>query len=161
MSRRSKSLALAAGAAVLAAFPGGAVADPIQDPVLIGPNQFFVGLVNGLPSEAAIQMGCFGPLRPGETGHPLAGQTVEVQLAPGLADGFTGNASRIAATLSSPSAITAPVILGKFSSYFVAAPISTSLRLPCAGSGSVAFRPLGGGSKARPSIVKVSFAGQP
>lgn len=160
MLRRLMSLAAAVGAGAIAACPGTALARPVQDPLPIGPNQFFVGLVNGTSSNAVIQMACFGPVHPGQMGHPFAGQTVEVQRNL-EGPGFTGKAHRIAATLSSPEATNVSVTLGRFSSYFVAAPISTALRLPCYGSGNVAFRPVGGGSKARAAIVDVFFEGQP
>jgi hypothetical protein len=160
MLRRLMFTALALSVGAIAAFPGAAFAGPVQDPVPIAPNQLFVGLVNGTSSSAVIQMACFGPVHPGQTGHPFAGQTVEVQRSL-EGPGFTGKARRIAATLSSPEATTVAVTLGKFSSYFVAAPIPTALRLPCYGSGSVAFRPVGGRSKARAAIVDVFFEGQP
>ena len=155
--------AVAVSAGALAACPGAALARPVQDPVPIGPNQLFVGLVNGTSSNAVIQMACFGPTRPGETGHPFAGQTIEVQPNLDQPGGFTGNARRIAARLSFPAPAPAPVALtlATFSNYFVPAPISTALRFPCYGSGSVAFRPVNGGSKARAAVVEVSFAGQP
>ncbi len=47
----------------------------------IGPNQYFAASVNGetgIISPAVIKMACFGPIRPGQMGHPMAGQTVEV-----------------------------------------------------------------------------------
>jgi hypothetical protein len=46
----------------------------IIDPAVIGPNQYFSGVVNGHTGHATINMACFGPIRPGQTGHPLAGQ---------------------------------------------------------------------------------------
>jgi hypothetical protein len=161
MLRRFMFAAVAVSAGAMAACPGAALASPVQDPVPIGPNQLFVGLVNGTSSNAVIQMACFGPTRPGQTGHPMAGQTVEVQPNLEGPGGFTGNARRIAARLSSPASTTAGLNLATFSNYFVPAPISTALRFPCFGSGSVAFRPVNGGSKARAAIVEVSFAGQP
>src|SRR5271165_3243871 len=77
-------------------------AGQVQDPVPIGPNQSFVGLVNGSRSNAVIEMACFGPSQPGEYGHPLAGQTLEVNpvgaVANPVAWGFTGTARQIEAT---------------------------------------------------------------
>jgi hypothetical protein len=79
----SRVLSVTAAAAALAVFPGVAVATPargpVSDPVAIGPHESFVGDVNGAISNGVIQMGCFGPVRPGEMGHPLAGQSSEVQ----------------------------------------------------------------------------------
>ncbi len=77
--RRVAFLACGATLAIaLAAAPVGAQL-PLGGP--IGPNQVFGALVNGstgYPSPATIRMACFGPIRPGQTGHPLPGQTVEV-----------------------------------------------------------------------------------
>jgi hypothetical protein len=47
--------------------------------VLVGPNQFFAGLVNGSPGKAIIHVACFGPTSVRELGHPLPGQTLEVE----------------------------------------------------------------------------------
>lgn len=152
--------------AVLALSPA-AVAAAVSDPVPIGPDQNFLGQVNGASSNAVIQMGCFGPVRPGETGHPLAGQSTDVELvnpasASPVRPGFTGHASEIKAVLTWPSPTsTLPVVLGTFKDYFVKAPISTSLNLPCGGSGRVTFVPVNGGPTAVPWRETVSFVGQP
>lgn len=159
MLRRLMLGAVAVSAGALGSAPGAVLASPIQDPVPIGPNQMFVGLANGTSSDAVIDIACFGPIHPGQTGHPMAGQTVEVQANFGGPDGgFTGNARRIIARLSfrAPTRMAIPV--ATFSNYFLAAPISTALTFPCSGSGSVAFRPVHGGSGARPAVVKISFA---
>ncbi len=52
-------------------------------------------MINGTDGNTVtpipIQMGCFGPLTPGETGHPLRGQTLAVhQLFPPVASGSLG-----------------------------------------------------------------------
>lgn len=161
MSRRLMFAAAAISAGAVAVCTGAALAKPVQDPVPIGPNEGFVGLVNGTSSNAVIRMACFGPIRPGQTGHPMGGQTVEVQLNLEQPAGFTGNGHRIAATLSFPAPTPVSASLATFSNYFVPAPISTALRFPCFGSGSVAFRPVKGGSRARAAVVGVSFVGQP
>lgn len=143
-----------------------ALAQPavVQGPVPIGPHEPFVGFVNNASSNAIIRMACFGPIRPFQMGHPFSGQTVEVRLSPNLSGpGFTGNAHRIAAVASypTPSATPAATVLATFQNYFVPAPISTALSLPCGGSGSVTFAPVNGGAMARPAVVGVSFVGQP
>ena len=164
MGRMMLAAALAAGASAVGAGFAAAQSSVVQDPVPIGPNQPFLGSVNGVSSNAVIRMACFGPVHPGETGHPMAGQTVEVRFSSAQAGpGFTGTARRIAAVLSYPTPVANPVatVLATFSSYYVPAPISTALTLPCYGSGRVTFSPLNGGAKARAAVVKVSFVGQP
>jgi hypothetical protein len=62
----------------------------------VGPHQYFSGVVNGHTAQATIRMACFGPIRPGQTGHPFTGQTVEAVLdpVPTARDvGFTGSAA--------------------------------------------------------------------
>jgi hypothetical protein len=133
-------------------------------PSPIGPNQLFNGLVNGSSGSAVIRMACFGPIRPGQTGHPFAGQTVAVSRALEAGPGFTGLADSIAATLFYPSPVAGTgtaVALAVFRYYNLPAPISTALNLPCAGRGSVVFNPVLGGPSARPAVVRVYFVGQP
>jgi len=135
----------------------------VQDPVLIGPNQSFVGLINNSSSKATIEMACFGPSRPGEYGHPLAGQTLEVKqvglvTAP-LARGFTGTAREIQATYEISN--TLEILLADFSSYYAEAPLSTSLSLPCSGTAVIPFTPVEGGPRARPWKTTVTFVPQP
>lgn len=162
---------LAIGPAAAAATMG-----PIPSPPPIGPNQYFSGLVNGsdgITSPAIIKTDCIGPVTPGQTGHPTAGQTVEVVLAQptgaGGDLGYTGNANSIAAALAWPwpSATTAPAPVATFSSYNVAEPISTKLIVPCGGQGGMLFIPgsaISSGSAnppGRTATVVVTFEGQP
>jgi hypothetical protein len=104
-------------------------------------------------------MARFGPIHPGQTGHPMAGQTVEVQANFGGPDGGVhrqrppdhGNAVIPRADADGhPS--------GDVRQLLPCCPSSTALTFPCSGSGSVAFRPVHGGSGARPAVVKASFA---
>jgi hypothetical protein len=170
VSAATAAASVAAAAAALAVFPGAAAAapvtgpGPVNDPVVIGPDESFVGDVNGAISNGTIQMGCFGPVRPGEMGHPLAGQSTEVQLNNLIAaTGFTGNADQIEAVLTfpQPTPVALPIVLGTFNYYYVKDPISTGLLLPCYGSGEVKFIPVNGGPLARPWDETVSFQGQP
>ena len=135
----------------------------VQDPVLIGPNQSFVGLVNNHSTNATIEMACFGPSRPGEYGHPLAGQTLEVKLVGPVTSAvplaFTGTAREIQATY--PISNTLEILLADFSSYYVQVPLSTSLTLPCTGTAVIPFTPVEGGPRARPWKTKVTFVPQP
>lgn len=96
--RRLVIVAVAVGA--LALCPGLAAA-AVQKPVPIGPDQSFIGLVNGAGSNGVIRMGCFGPSRPAQMGHPLAGQSIEVRPSAitAAAPAFTGKADQIDAVL--------------------------------------------------------------
>ena len=137
---------------------------PVHDPVVIGPHESFVGAVNGAIANGVIQMACFGPIHPGQLGHPMSGQSSEVELSSTVANaGFTGNAHQIDAfvTFNSPTAGAAVPVLGMYSFYYVPEPISTSLLLPCGGTGKVTYRPVAGGPHARPWVETVTFEGQP
>lgn len=134
-------------------------------------GEYFSGLVNGsdgITSAAVIQTNCFGPVQPGQTGHPLAGQSVEVELAkpPVSANGdigFTGNANSITAFLSwpYPASTTAPQLVAKFSDYYVKEPIPVTLTVPCGGQGAVTFTPASSSTTSRPATVVVTFLSQP
>ena len=143
--------------------PAAIASGQVQDPVLIGPNQAFVGLVNNRSSNAQIEMACFGPSWPGELGHPLAGQTLEVKLVgprtSAVPLAFTGAAREIQATYAiSP---TLEVLLAEFSSYYVQMPLSTSVTFPCSGTAVIPFAPVEGGPRARPWRTRVTFVPQP
>jgi len=154
-------LGVAVGAIALLGSVATAVGQ-VHDPAPIGPNQSFVGLVNNRSSKAIIEMACFGPSEPGEYGHPLAGQTLEVALSPltsAVPLAFTGAADEIDATYEISG--TLEVLLAEFSSYYVPAPLSTSLSFPCSGTGVIPFSPVEGGPRARPWNTKVTFLPQP
>jgi hypothetical protein len=157
---RYRSSAVAALALVAAAVPSAALAaTPVQDPVPVGPNETFIGLVNGKSSDALITMVCLGPVTPGETGHPLGGQSVEVEtvLPVASATGYTGSAGRqIDAEFDIPTAanINPPIVLN---SYFVKEAIPTTDVFPCSGSGAVTFVPLPTSATARSFTVSVTF----
>src|SRR5450755_4314973 len=152
--RQSHFLAvlLAAAAVGLGAAPVASAAVrplPVQDPVPIGQDQFFTGLVNGHPP---------GQATAGETGVPLEGQPVEVEPAaatsvtPDL--GYTGAARSITAALSTAVA----VLIGTFTSYYVKEDIPTDIRVPCSGTGTMVFAPAAGGTTAFPATLTVEFA---
>jgi len=136
----------------------------------IGPNQYFSASVNGqlgIGAPATIRMACFGPSRPGQTGHPIAGQTVEVFRPEVLVthEGFTGpNASSISAFFNAPPPSPATAAGNvSFTRYAVLKKIPTSLVLPCFGRGNVYFvpfprTPLG---PAMDAVVPVAYVGQP
>lgn len=163
MSRKLAAWLIAATAtAVAATTTTPAWADPIIDPAPIGPNQYFYGEVNDQAGHATIQMGCFGPIHPGQTGHPLAGQTVKVLPVPPPTTsdlGFTGSAAHaIDVRFPTPTAANTPVILRD---YAVSAAIPVSLTLPCYGTGKVALVPNPTSPTTQTATVMVSFIGQP
>ena len=148
----------------IALFGSAAIAvGQVQDPVLIGAHQAFVGLVNNSSSNATIEMACFGPSSPGEYGHPLEGQTLEVkQVGPvtsAVPLAFTGTARKIEATYAISN--TLEILLAEFSSYYVQMPLSTSLSFPCSGTAVIPFAPVEGGPSARPWKTRVTFVPQP
>ncbi|GAA0408618.1 hypothetical protein GCM10009530_71280 [Microbispora corallina] len=164
MSRKLVRFVPLTAAAVLAtalATAAPAVAGAV-DPAPIGPNQYFSGLVNGQSGTSTIKMACFGPVYPGQTGHPLAGQTVEVRRALSTSTtgvGYTGGAAKaIGVAFGNATSATAPIVL-RF--YGAPAEIPTSLNLPCYGSGTVSFVPAPSSPSARPATVTVNFVGQP
>ena len=63
---RRLSVGVAIGAISLFASAAVAAAQ-VQDPVPIGPNQSFVGLLNGSRSDAVIEMACLGRRSPAST----------------------------------------------------------------------------------------------
>jgi len=149
----------------------GAAAANAQAPggVRIRPNQIFGALVNGkngLSSPVAIQMACFGPEKPGQTGHPLAGQTVTVFLPVDVAGGFgnTGaNGHEIGAFFNAPppgagAAAGGPIFFHRYGTKKV----PTSEVLPCSGTGHVFFVPLPMSPGTEQIVViPVVYVGQP
>jgi hypothetical protein len=144
MSRRVV-LAVSAALALTMLVPGasGATTHP-----RIRPHQYFSGLVDGStghPTPAIVEVVCPGPAGgTGRTGHPLGGQTVEVERATAAISsaGYTGNrgtsVSVFFGALPPSGAAVGQVTLHR---YGVPAPIPTSLELPCSGSGVVGFLP--------------------
>lgn len=157
---RGRYPALAALVLAAAVVPSTAFATgPIQDPIAIGPNMPFVGLVNGVSSDAVITLACLGPITPGETGHPMAGQTVEVEtvLPVTSVDGNTGSAGKsIDVYLGADTAanINPPIV---FTSFFVKEPIPTTDVFPCSGSGVASFVPLPTSATARDYTMSIAF----
>lgn len=135
-----------------------AAADGV-DAAPIAPHQAFFGQVNGATQGAAIKVGCFGPVTPNETGHPLAGQTVDVLPAiavPVSADvGYTGeSAARVIVQFGSTASVGSVVSI---SAYGVRVAVPTSLNLPCYGLGKVVFVPSPTSPTARNSTVPVTY----
>lgn len=139
----------------------------------VGPKQYFTGVINGKDGNTVIpiiiRMACFGPIRPGETGHPASGQTLAVhQLFPPTPTGSlgqTGNDSEIGVFFGAPPpAAGAPrTAAGSvvFTRYDKPKPLPTSLTLPCAGTGTVWFTPIPVIPPSRSATAPVRFVGQP
>ena len=142
----------------------------------IGPDQFFTGVINGTAGNTStpvpIQMGCFGPLHPGETGHPLGGQTLAVhQLFPPAAAsslGRTGDDSTIDVFFGAPPPASGPLTRAGVTSHTVGfdhydrtKAIPRSLVLPCSGTGTVWFVPVPVVPPSQSQAVAVQFESQP
>ena len=113
----------------------------------IRPNQLFVGLVNGSTGAAGpaqIRVACPGPIRSGETTHPLAHQPLEV-LPPASTGANAGNTgaqgTRVSAVLGVPPASGTGAGFLTFRRYGVKKAIPTTLNVPCSGSGFITFVP--------------------
>ena len=164
--RRGMSLALVAGGIGLAALIGAVAAAPsvsAQSAVPIGPQQVFTGLVNGMHPTGTIKVFCPGPIRVGQTGHPVGGQTVGVRRAAAsttVGTGFTGSLGMsIVVSFASPVATgpgptTTPPIT--FTTYGTQ-PIPTSLTTPCRGRRAVIFSPRPTSKTARNAVVQVTY----
>jgi hypothetical protein len=151
---------VAAGMAVTAILgvAGTAGANPVQRP--IGPDQGFVGLVNDSTTHATVQVLCpGGPIRVGERGHPVAGQTIgvsDVEATTAVSVGFTGSLGRSIVASFTPATSTAAPGSVTFTRYGDEA-LPASLSLPCYGSATVLFVPRPTSPTARPSKVSVTF----
>ena len=165
MLHRAGVMAVAVIAVLAVGMPGVATARAGNR---IGPDQRFRALVNGhlgYSAPVAIRMACSGTVQPGQTGHPMAGQTVKVVLRAATAprDGFTGaNATSIEAFFGPPPPAAAtsagPVSFGRVG---VAKRIPTALVLPCSGTGQVTFVPLPmSPPTSRPAVVPISYLAQ-
>jgi hypothetical protein len=154
---RVATAAAAVVASLAAVVPATAArAEPVVSPV--GPNQYYVGVVNGTSDRAVIRMECPGPIpSPTRLGRPLPGQTVAVRQVPGVISnvGFTGSAGREIVAFFSPSASGDPSVV--LTAYGVNQEIRRSILLPCAGSGFVIFFARPFSSTTRSVTVPVTF----
>jgi hypothetical protein len=126
-----------------------------SDPAPVGPNQFFVGVVNDATVDARVEVLCDAS---GTTGHPRAGQNVAVLAALGAPNspaGFTGAAGKMIEV--GLGASTGPRAVLRLGFYQVPEPIPTSLVVPCTGSGTVSFAAAPASPTSRPATVKVTF----
>ncbi len=136
----------------------------------VGPKQYFTGVINGKPGNTTIpitiKMACAGHIHPGQTGHPLRGQTLAVhQLFPPASGslGYTGNDAKIGVFFTAPPPAAAQISTTTpvFTRYDRLKPLPTSLTLPCAGTGTVWFTPIPVVPPSRSATVPVRYVGQP
>ena len=164
MRTNVRRLLLPAAVALAAVGLAATTASAVIDPAPIGPNQFFVGDVNGVTANAVITTDCIGPVRPGQTGHPTGNQFVAVLPGPGstgpATQGFTGSAGNsVRAVLSPPiSSSNAPILLGTIKDYVVHLAIPTDITVPCNGPADVTFVPLPTSGTAKNAVVHVTLA---
>lgn len=151
LAKRTSTALLVIAATATAMF-GGATAATAQG-LPIGPNQFFIGQVNGNHANAVIYMVCPGPSFPGQTGHPESGQNVSVTQSSTTTGGFTGSLANSIVVSFTPAA-TEGITL-KY--YDTPAAIPTTLLLPCAGTGKVTYNPEPTSPTAKPDVVTVTF----
>jgi hypothetical protein len=141
-------------------------AAPAASATAIGPNQLFAAQVTGFfPVPGMVAMACYGPTYPNQTGHPMAGQYVEVMPAT-TASGNIGFTGSLATAINvefvySQGAISHVVPIGTLTAYDTKLAIPTSLVLPCWGSGTAVFDPTPTSPTARAADVKINFQGQP
>jgi len=149
---RLASVCVAALGMVLSA--GGSAWAGLPASSSIRPHQFFVGTVNGVPTDAVVDVLCPGP---SDHGHALSGQTLQVDPpGSGVANlGFTGSRGKSIVANLAAAGVTAS--LARFTHYGSAAPFPTSLTLPCSGQGVVSFDPIPNSPTARAFDVTVTF----
>lgn len=167
-SRTASRITLASASALIAV---GALAIPAAAATPVGriaPQQNFYGQVLGTVSITplpTIAVECVSPVGgTGETGHPLPGQSVEVQEAQPTSSaaslGYTGNSGvEINASLiDSQGGVVVATPVATFLSYDVAMPIPTSITVPCSGVGVMSFAPSPNPDNSGiPSNVNVTF----
>jgi hypothetical protein len=148
---------LTAAAAIVGCTVALAPAASAQNPIPIGPNQFFQGQVKGLHSGATIYVVCPGPSYPGQLGHPASGQSVQV--VPGSAaavGGYTGDIGNSVVASFGPNTTSAPQAL-TFTSYNVPQDIPSTFWLPCGGNAVIPFTPEPTSPTAVTDHVSVTF----
>ena len=156
-------LVLSAGLLAAAGPAAAATRSPVR------PNQQFLGLVNGstgVTAPVTVLVACPGPWRPGQTGHPLAGQTLEV-VRPEVVVGNFGNTGPLGTSIrvlfgppppAGARSATSGTGIVVFWSYNKVKPIPTTLNLPCSGTSTAVFLPLPlSPPAARPAIVPITF----
>ena len=133
-------------------------------PVPIGPNQYYVGLVNGVSSGAVVRTDCPATGPSAQTGHPLGGQTAMVSLYDGVTTtwGFTGSvAHSVRVTIGGTASAGTPAVIGTTTDYYVALPVPTTLTVPCSGPGTATFTALPTSTPAKNATVPLTFQPRP
>jgi len=161
-------LAGVAAGVVASGVPGGQAMAGVA--LHVQPHQRFGGTVNHATASATIAMACFGPTRPGQTGHPMAGQHLGIFIPEVLMNPRFGDTGAHARTIVARIVTTAarPIQVAVFTRfirtgalYSATKPLSTAIALPCGASGTVVFTPMPDGAGAQPATVAVTFNGQP
>ena len=150
------SVALVATGILLTAVLGAAVpvaaAGAPSATVVVGPNQSFIGLVNGHLARATIEVVCPGPLRINQRGYALSGQTIGVASPSPVSAplGFTGSrADSIVARLLTPTSTAAGTTV--IFTHYGNQPLPTTVLLPCDGTSTALFLPRPSSPTARSS----------
>ena len=129
----------AAGTAVVLVFLLVGMAATASALTPIGPKQHFVGRVNtGSTTPPVVKVACPGPVRPGETGPVVGGQTLEV-LERATGPGYTGLFSTIYAWVVPPTGTAARPPAQTFADYGKVEPFPAGARGPCGGAGQIEF----------------------
>lgn len=156
------ALGLAVAPAASAATAATAATHPAQDPIPIGPNQYFKGILNGHPPGTAMLFVSCGP--GAATGHPVAGQKLWVKEIPPPTStsgdvGYTGSKGKgVTATLGTP---TLTAVLAHFTGYLVKVNFPTALTVPCSGKGSISFAPAPTSATAHTAKLTITFGPPP
>jgi hypothetical protein len=135
MRDRSVARSVAVAVAIIAFVGAGGGAALAQTP--IGPQQHFVGMVNGQEGSAVVYTVCPGPVTEHRTGPVQKGQTMAVAEA-AHGHGDTGLFSQIYSWFQPVPAGTRPVTL-TFKQYGEPQGIPRSVRVPCSGKGEAVF----------------------
>ncbi len=164
ISRSCVSRTIVLGAAAGLALASAGVASAAGSlPVPIGPNQYYVGQVNGVSADAVVKTDCTEGTE--VNGHPLAGQTVMVTLYDGVTTtwGFTGSvAHSVQVTIGGvATSLRSAGVVGTTTNYYVTLPIPTSLTVPCSGAGVATFTALPTSTAAKAATVPLSFQPRP
>jgi hypothetical protein len=121
----------------------------------IGPNQIFLGEVNGSSAPVNFDVVCPGVANIGHAFGDTVGVVKLQDPIPGF--GRTGNATSIAADLIyTIGTVTVVEPITTFTTY-TTTPVSSSVSAPCSGTGTMVFTPVNGGSGSTPAAVTVRF----
>jgi hypothetical protein len=146
------------GALFAGSAPAAAV---VVEPVPVGPNQYFVGEVNGRRDVARIAVTCDMSTGPQSVGHSVPGQTIAVRQVVVTTD--ARSAPNVGFTGSRGALIGVGEAHGNSATKLTALPynypfqIPENLDVPCAGVGVIVFEAIPSSSTARHASVEVTF----